>query len=343
MTLLAKRAEHILGIIVLTYLEQGRPVASETIAERYDESLSSATIRNVMHELDELGFIRQPHTSAGRIPTDQGYRYYVDQLLGDPEVPTHVEAVVLREYRLEKDSVESLVERTSKMLSDLSVQTGFVMFPKFDRLKLSQVELTPLGKKHVLVVWVAENGLVQNQAVQLEEPLLPQEVKSLTDLLNRELAGLFLDAVPGYLDQKSAEVSDSLRSLYRRACAVVKRGFPQETSEKLVLEGSRHILDQPEFRDSQKSKRIFRVIENHSTLLELLRGDLTEGGVRVRIGGENVIHEMQDCAVVTARYEVNREPVGGLGVLGPTRMAYGRVISLVDFVARKFGEALEAW
>ena len=165
---LTERQEQILKIIVSTYVKSVNPIGSMTITKYYSEELSPATIRNEMHNLEERSYIRQPHTSAGRVPTDKGYRYFVDHLIGETKVAPHVAALVAREYRERMDNMETLIERTSKILSTFSDQAGLVLFPAFEQLVLKRIELAPFGRQRLLVVWVVDHGFVQNQAIDMD-------------------------------------------------------------------------------------------------------------------------------------------------------------------------------
>ncbi len=342
---LKERQKEVLRIIVSTYVKSVSPVGSRTIAKHYRNELSPATIRNEMHDLEERDYIKQPHTSAGRVPTDKGYRYFVDHLMSEPKVPPHVAALVAREYRDRMDNVEALIERTSKILSTLSEQAGLVIFPTFEGLVLKRLELTSLGRQHLLVVWVTNNGFVQNRVIDMKEEIPEEELARINRFLNQELKGLLLEEVQPYLTKKLEEVQDSFRTLCQMARSIVSESFPKTEQRRLSVEGSRYILEQPEFQNWEKSCRLFKTLETKEFLADLVEERLGEqhSGVRVKIGLEHHCEDIWDCSFVTAQYRVNQRIVGTLGILGPRRMEYDKIISLVDFVSRRFGEALEQW
>lgn len=340
---LKERQKEVLRIIVSTYVKTINPVGSRAIAKYYQNELSPATIRNEMHDLEEREYIAQPHTSAGRVPTDKGYRYFVDHLISEGGVAPYVAALVAREYRERMDNVEALIERTSKILSALSEQAGLVMFPMFEELVLKRIDLTWLGRQHLLAVWVAHNGFVQNRVVDMKEEIPSEELVRINRFLNQELGGMLLAQVRRYLTQKLERAHDSLRSLYQAAGTIVSESFPRMEQRRLSLEGSRYVLEQPEFQNWEKSRRLFKTLEAKDFLMDLVQGDPEREGVQVRIGLEHHCEDIWDCSFVTARYQVNQKPVGTLGILGPRRMPYERMIALVDFVSRRFGEALEQW
>ncbi|MBI1978122.1 MAG: heat-inducible transcription repressor HrcA [Candidatus Omnitrophica bacterium] len=341
--LLKERQREVLKMIVSTYVRTINPVGSRTIAKFYQDELSPATIRNEMHGLEERDYIQQPHTSAGRVPTDKGYRYYVDHLMPEPRVLPYVVALVAREYREHMDNVETLIERTSKILSTLSEQAGFVVFPAFENLVLKRVEITSLGRHHLLIVWVSDNGFVQNQVIDMKEDIPSEELLRINRFLNQELQGMLLGQVKLHLAQKFDQVQDSLKTVYRTARGIVNQSFPKEGQRRLAFEGSHYILEQPEFQDWEKSRKLFKTLEARDSFMDLLQVRQKDGKIQVKIGFEHHCPDIWDCSLITTEYRVGPRAIGTLGVLGPRRMSYERVIGLVDFISRRFGEALEQW
>lgn len=342
---LKERQRQVLQMIVTTYINTVNPVGSQTISKFYQkcyqDELSSATIRNEMHDLEERDYIEQPHTSAGRVPTDKGYRYYVDRLMPEPKVAPYVTALVAREYRKRIDNIETLIERTSKILCTLSEQAGLVVFPSFEQLVLKRIELTPLGRQHLLVVWVTSSGLIQTRMIDMKEAIPEEELLRLSRFLNQELEGMLLADAHSHLAEKLEEAQDSLRLLYQTACSIVLESFPKAARQRVALEGSRYILEQPEFQNLEKSRRLFKMLESKESLVDLIHGDIKHLGPQVQIGLEHHCDDMRDCSFVTAQYWVHQRSVGTLGVVGPRRMHYDKIVSLVDFVSRRLGEALE--
>ena len=340
---LTDRQKNVLRIIVSTYVKAASPVGSRTISKFFHDEISPATIRNEMHELEEREFIKQPHTSAGRVPTDKGYRYYVDCLMPETKVAPHVATLVAREFRNEMDNMDMLIERTSRILSTLSEQAGFVVFPSFEHLILKRIELARMARQHLLVVWVTENGFVQNQVIDMKEEIPDSELLRIGNFLNCELQGVLLEHVKDFLAQKMSEAQDSLRSLFQTAASIISESFPRLGQKRLALEGSRYILEQPEFRNWEKSRQLFRMLESKESLVHLLDQSSEREGVHVQIGVEHHCADIWDCSFVSASYRMNQKTLGTLGILGPRRMPYDRVISLVDLVSRRLGEVLEQW
>ncbi|MBI4372613.1 MAG: heat-inducible transcription repressor HrcA [Candidatus Omnitrophica bacterium] len=340
---LKERQKQVLQIIVSTYVKTINPVGSQTIAKHYRDELSPATIRNEMHDLEERSYISQPHTSAGRVPTDKGYRYFVDHLMPEPKVAPHVAALVAREYRERIDNIEILIERTTKILSTLSEQAGLVVFPTFEELVLKRVELAPLGRQHLLVIWVTDNNLVQSQAIDMREEIPEGELGRIGRFLNQEVAGMLLARVQSHLASKLEDAHDSLHTLYQMAHDIVREGFPKTKQRRLAVEGSRYVLEQPEFQDWEKSRGLFKTLETKNLLSDLVCANSGQSGVQVQIGLEHHCADIWDCSVVAAQYRVNQRMAGALGVLGPRRMRYEQMVSIVDYVSRRFSEVLEQW
>jgi len=340
---LKKRQKEVLGIIVDTYVETVNPVGSKAIAQRFHDQFSSATIRNEMQNLETLAYITHPHTSAGRIPTDKGYRYYVDHLMSEPKVNDQDLKQIDEEYKSKMLNMETLIKRTCRILSTLSFQAGIVSFPLFEELTLKRVELTSLGSHYIHVVWLTENGFIQDRVVDMKEEISEEDLLRLSRFLNEELRGMLLHDIDSYLKGKLENAQDSLRQLFVMAQTIISSGFPKAHLPDFHVEGSHHVLNQPEFRDWQKSRQLFTALDQADWLADVMENTVRAPGVRVRIGTENACPDLWDCSVIMTHYSVQQRPVGTLGILGPRRMSYQRLVSLVDHVAQRFGEVLEQW
>ncbi len=339
--MLSERQKEILAIIVDFYTKTTEPVGSKVVSEHFSTDISSATIRNEMSELESLGFINHPHTSAGRVPTDSGYRFYVDALIKEKSVQAAETSLIAWEYRQKAKSIEELVERTARVLSSMTEQAGWVLFPDFNELVLKQIELIPYGRSHLLVMWASTSGFVQNKMVDMEEEIPMEEVARLNHFLNSELSGKKFSEIPEFLSERLLKVRDSAAILYRIALQIAERALVIEEERKLALDGSRFILRQPEFQASEKARLLSRVLETKETLRSAINEPLRAGEIRVRIGKENLPQEIRDCTLVFAPYHCQNQLLGTVGILGPTRMPYAKVISLVDHVARRLTDSIE--
>ena len=342
MDTVTERQKEILAIIINGYVETVCPVGSKTIAEKFDSEISSATIRNDMVDLERIGFVTHPHTSAGRVPTDRGYRFFVNSILRIKSVDSAEAGLIAHEYRQKVRSIEELIERTTRILSFLTEQAGLVLYPSQKALVLKRIELIPYGHAHLLVVWAMATGIVQNTIVDMEELIPNEELDRLNRFLNAELCGKCFSEIHDFLQEKLPHVQQSLRLGYRLATEIAERVFQCDKERKFYLDGSRYVLKQPEFQeDALKARTFFRALETRETLRLAFDQNLAQGEVRVQIGTENQQKDMWDCSLVTTQYYFQNRALGALGILGPKRMPYARVISLVDCIARRFSDALE--
>ncbi len=341
---LSGRQKQILEIIINDFVETASPVGSKTVSDEISFDVSAATIRNEMAYLEEIGLITHPHTSAGRVPTDKGYRYFVDSLnTKNRSVDTSQTGLIAWEYRQKVKSIEELIERTSKLLSFLTEQAGIILSPSQKELVLKRVELIPYSQTHFLVVWVSTTGVVQNKMVEMDEEIPVEELLRLTRFINSELHGRNFSEVTDFLQMKLAAVKDSLFKEYKAAFEIASRIFQASAERRLYLDGSRFVLKQPEFQeDTRKARTFFQILETKQTLREACERDFEPGEVRVQIGSENESEDIWDFTLITTQYRCQNQPLGTLGVLGPKRMPYGRIIPLVDFIARRLSDALDS-
>ncbi len=339
---LKDRQKRLLGMIVDAYISTVGPVGSKSIAQYYDGKVSPATIRNEMHDLEARGYITHPHTSAGRVPTDKGYRYYVDYLMPDPALNQQDVMRIKREFEARIENLEELIDRTSKILAVLSEQAGIVLYPNFESLVLKRIDLTQLGLRHVLVVWTAENGFIQSRVIDMEREIAETDLKRLNIFLNGEIGGLPLSEIKGTLSRKLTEARDSIYQLYREACRIVLSSFPDGSLPKILVGGSHFMLEKPEFKSWEKSKNLMKALELRDSLLEVIRArDAVDARVQIQIGEEHHCADLWDCSFVTTQYFVHGRPIGMLGILGPRRMAYNRAVGLVGFMSEFLGGFLE--
>ena len=338
------RSREILQRVISAYIITGRPVGSRTIARKSFEHLSPATVRNIMANLEEMGYLRQPHPSAGRIPTDTGYRLYVDTMLDRREISAR-ERLLIDRSLLSEDNPDQLMLRTSQVLSLISRNLGIVVSPPISQVALQHLHFIKLSENRILVVLVARSGIIQNRVIH------PSEEYSQADL---DQAGRYI--VEHFKDRTLAEIRSLLSQMIReeRALydALVRRvillstdtflGATEEVKAAVYLEGASNLIKNPEFSDITRMRVLFETIEQKSRLATLIsaciRGDTQE--VKITIGTENALPGITDCTLVASRYMVDEKTFGSLGILGPTRMEYAKAISLVEYVARIFGQVL---
>jgi heat-inducible transcriptional repressor len=338
--MLDDRAKTLLKALVERYIADGQPVGSRTLSRASGLDLSPATIRNVMADLEDLGLIASPHTSAGRIPTARGYRLFVDTMLTarpldlaqpDPEVTA----------MLQPDQPQRVIAQAASLLSNLSSFVGVVTAPRKASV-FHHIEFMRLGDKRVLVILVAPDGDVQNRVIFTARDFTPTELLEATNYLNAHYAGLTIEAVRERLKTEIDALRGEIAALMQAAVQVGTEAMAA-SSDNVVVSGERKLLDVQDFgHDLGGLRKLFDLFEQKTELMRLLDVSSRAEGVRIFIGGESQVVPYEALSVVTAPYEVDGRVVGTLGVIGPTRMAYERMIQIVDITSRLVGHALSA-
>ncbi len=329
------RAQTLLKALVERYIADGQPVGSRALSKISGLELSPATIRNIMSDLEELGLVASPHTSAGRVPTPRGYRLFVDSLL---TVQTIDESTV--ESRLQASaSPQKIIASAAQVLSSLSQFAGVVLAPRRETT-FQQIEFVRLSAKRILVVIVAPNGDVQNRLLLTETDYTPAQLVQAANYINQHYAGLSFDEVKRKLDAELKQLRDDMMQLMQAAVAAGSDAMTQD-SEDVVISGERNLLSVEDLSSNMSSlRKLFDIFEQKTSLALLLDSSSKASGVQIFIGGESQLVPLEEMSVVTAPYEANGRIVGTLGVIGPTRMAYERVIPIVDITARLLSNAL---
>lgn len=337
------RARDVLASVIQLHIATGEPVGSESLSRALGRTVSPATLRTVMAELEKLGYLDQPHTSAGRMPTDEGYRFYVDHLLRRDPLPAQDAAAIDTELRGGREATpQDVMESASALLSRLSRNIGFVIVPDIGRTAFRHVDFVRLPHPRILVVMVASTGLITNKVVEMEEELSQDQLQACANYLNTHFAGMPLDRIRRRLLELMSEEKALYDRLLKDVVALSDRAFAETASRaNLYLNGTANVLDQPEFDDVRRMRALFHTFEEKSRLVRILNACLGGDGVRIMIGHENPDPNLSGMAVVAAPWTVEGEAGCGIGVMGSTRMEYARVIGLVDHVARALSEALK--
>jgi heat-inducible transcriptional repressor len=334
------RSKEVLRSLIQLHIETGEPVGSESLSRLFNRALSPATLRNIMADLEALGYLDHPHTSAGRMPTDDGYRFYVDSLMGRQPLAARDEAAIQSALRSE-GSLDQVLESASRLLSRLSRNVGFVLAPDIANTSFRHIDLVPLAPPRVLVVMVSATGIVTNKVVEMEEKLVPEELQACANYLNTHFAGMNLAGIRARLLELMREEKALYDSLLQNVIALGEQAFAVEGEEASVyLDGTSNIIAQPEFEDLGRMRSLFRTFEEKSRLVRILNACIAGDGIRILIGHENLDPGLKDVALVASGCPVEGELGWGLGVLGSTRMEYAHVVSLVDHVAREVSNVL---
>lgn len=341
---LNERSQQLLKLLVEHYIRDGQPVGSRTLSRDLGMNLSAATIRNVMADLEELGFVTSPHTSAGRIPTDKGYRFFVDTLLKYEPLDEGKIAAIQTHFSEHNTDHKALVAVASQMLSSVTRLAGVVTLPRQSHAALSQIEFVPLSDNRVLAIMVVNGREVQNRIVQLERHYSADELRQAANYLNQEFGGKELSAVREHLLAQLKETRESLNQVMLDAIHLAQHVVMPSGGGRMeyVMAGETNLMSFAELSNVEKLRRLFEAFTQQRDILHLLDQSLRAEGVQIFIGQESGYTILDDCSVVTAPYTLDNEVVGVLGVIGPTRMAYERVIPIVDITAKLLGSALKS-
>jgi len=339
---LSERAQLLLKALIETYIRDGQPVGSRALSRDSGLSLSSATIRNVMADLETLGFVVSPHTSAGRVPTDKGYRLFVDSLLKIKPLGSLEIEEIQRTLAGDLPSGRSLVQLASQMLSNVTHMAGVVTLPRPQYVALTQIEFIPLSENRVLAIMVMNSREVQNRVVQLERRYTSEELKRAANYLNEIVGGRSLADARAHIVAQLRETHQHMNRLMLDAIQVAQKVFegPAGEQTEYVIAGETNLMGFAELSNVDRLRRLFEAFNEKQDILHILDNCLRADGVQIFIGQESGYSILDDMSVVSAPYTVDNQVVGVLGVIGPTRMAYERVIPIVDVTARLLGSAL---
>ena len=341
---LSERAQHLFKTLVERYIADGQPVGSRTLARDTRLELSPATIRNVMADLEDVGLIQSPHTSAGRVPTVRGYRLFVDSMLTIKEPSQDQVARLSGGVTDASDDVKALLEKTSGLLSDVTKLAGLVMLPRIEHQALRQVEFLALNDNRVLAILVINDREVQNKVIHTERRYSAAELTQAANYLNSAFSGKNLNAVKNDLLREMQVTRDEMSRLSQAVIEMTQKVFVDDSTSDgdYVLAGQTNLMDVNELSDIEKLRNLFDAFNQKRDILHLLDNVLNSNGVQIFIGEESGFEVLDDCSIVTSPYGDGNEMLGVLGVIGPTRMEYEKVIPIVDLTAKMLGSALNS-
>jgi heat-inducible transcriptional repressor len=336
--MLDERSRTLLKALVEHYIADGQPVGSRALSKFSGLDLSPATIRNVMADLEEAGFVASPHTSAGRVPTPRGYRLFVDSLLTVQPLEAHQRGAM--EEALQGRPSNQIIASASQLLSSLTHFAGVVIAPRRPSSRIRQIEFLSLSEKRILLIIVTTDGDVQNRILNTERAYSPAELVSAANYLTQNFAGFDFEQIRHRLASEIQQIREDIKPLMTLALEAGDSALA-ESALPYVISGERNLLDVEELSSNMKRLReLFDLFEQRSSLMRLLDVSNRAEGVQIFIGGESGIASLDECSVITAPYAVDGQVVGSVGVIGPTRMAYERVIPIVDITARLLSSAL---
>jgi heat-inducible transcriptional repressor len=338
---LSDRMRLIFQMVIEDYILTAEPVGSKTISKKSTLSLSPATIRNIMSDLEALGLLYQPYTSAGRVPTEKGFRFYVDSILDVHELSDKEQREIRSKYMNYQFEGADLFRETSRILSSSSHYLGIVWAPRMSSVTLKHTEFVKLRKHLVLAIVVSTTGLVYNRVIEVEEDFPQSELDHFSNYLNSFLAGLTLVQVREKLIMQMKVEKRAYDRLLEQALKLGEKALASIDETDVFIEGRINILNEPEFNNVERMTDLFRAFEEKATLVKLLDKFIDPKGVQIAIGSESQVQEMETCSLVTSTYGCAGMVWGALGVIGPRRMNYSRIISLVDYSAKLLTEILE--
>ncbi|NMO94855.1 heat-inducible transcriptional repressor HrcA [Paenibacillus lemnae] len=342
--MLTDRQRMILNAIVDDYIRSAEPVGSRSISKRGDVAYSPATIRNEMADLEELGFLEQPHTSAGRIPSHKGYRYYVDHLtssfLFNPS-----ELKVMKTFFAEKlNAMEQMIQHASGILSQMTNYTSILLGPEVFHTSLRHFQLLPLNESTAVAIIVTSTGQVENKTVSIPPGVSIQDMEQVVNLLNSKLSNVPLYKLKSRLYSELGQEMQRHIDHYEQLMKMLDESLDNgEQEHKVYLSGTTNMLNQPEFRDVDKVRNIFELLEQTPTLMKMMAPASGDSGIQVRIGTENNHAAFEHCSLITATYSADGKAIGTIGILGPTRMEYARVIGILNVLSGDLTRLLSHW
>ena len=333
------RKQKILEAVVLDYIETAEPVGSRTISKKYDLGVSSATIRNEMADLEEMGLIEQPHTSAGRVPSEAGYRYYVDYLMSQNEIQEEAKKLIHSAVQDKQQRVGDVLQSSMKLLAEVTNCTTVTMLDGSHGTTLQLLQLLLVEPGKALMVIIMEGDKIENRFLEIPESMTKEDLELVSMMINQNLRGLKVDDWQRHILEnifqdltRQRQVVDSALEMLSSILGV------QGQDRKIFLNGGLNMLSQPEFKDVNKVKNLLQTLEQEEVLTQLMEGD-SETGITVKIGAENGLDEVKDCSVIVASYKVKGETIGKVGLIGPTRMDYATAVSMLNAMSQTLEEA----
>lgn len=338
--MLTERQLLILQVIIDDFIESAHPVGSRAISKKDEISYSAATIRNVMADLEEMGFIEKTHSSSGRVPSQKGYRYYVDHVIA-PTVEKSNLNIMKDLIHGEFIEFEKLVQKSAEVLSELTSYTSIILGPEVIENKVKQLQIVPLTDHSAVAILVTDSGHVEHRSFSIPAEISASDLEKLVNILNERLTGVSLARLPDVLNTEVLSLMKMYVHDFDKSYRYLKSALLSEQSVKLYIGGKTNLLMQPEFNDIDKVRSFYRMMENEDQVVNLLKTPQT--GIRVTIGNENQIEAIKDFSLITASYQLGNEQMGTIALLGPTRMEYRKVITLLNALSNEMTDALYLW
>lgn len=336
-----ERKRRILQAIIDDYVTMAEPVGSRTIARKYDLGISPATIRNEMSDLEMLGYLEQPHASSGRIPSAKGYRFYVDCLLTPHQLSDQEAVLIKRWYDTKARQIEEVFQETAKILSHITKNVSFVLAQQHQCM-FRYLQFLPLDETRAIIVVVTDNGILDNKIIDIPAGASFDDLRNIAEMMNNRLKGITIDSIKGsMLNEIKHNLLDEV-AFHEAALQAIKSSITPSKKDKVYCGGTSQLLEQPEFRDVDKVKALLSMLEEERLLVDILNIN-ENNNLTITIGSENRFSGIKDCSMIQATYRIDGQVVGSVAVLGPTRMEYGKVISVLQFMQTHLGCVLKQY
>ena len=337
--MLDERKKRILQAVIQDYISSAEPVGSRTLARKYDLGVSPATIRNEMADLEMLGYLEHIHTSSGRVPSSKGYRLYVDSLLPVQPMTDAEKVMIDKWYKAKVQQLDQVFQETAKIISKLTRNVSLVLAPQISKAAFRCMQFLPLDDHRVIAVLMTDAGFVENRIMEMPAGSSFEDFQRMAKVINGCLAGHTLGAIQnGSLKKIEAEIGDN--GLYESAMTLIDKALNSQRKERLYLGGTTEMMEQPEFHNVDKVKELLIMLEKDQLMKDILKAHLGDG-LTVTIGQENEYSGIKDCSIITATYHLDGELLGSMAVLGPTRMEYGRTMTLLNYMNSNLTEVIK--
>jgi heat-inducible transcriptional repressor len=336
------RSKKILRELISIYSQTGEPVGSRTLSKKLKLGLSPATIRNVLSDLEDAGYILQPHTSAGRVPTDKGYRFFVNHLLKNPQLNTVQKEMIHKYIAQNSGQVEDLLILTTELLSRLSHSIALAVAPNLEKMVLENMDFVSISPTRILAILVTKGAVVSNKVIDLEDPIQKDELVRIANYIRTEFCGHTLPGIRRKILELMRKEQTQYDRLLKRAMLLSQKSLEASSPDQLYVIGASQIVNYPEFSALNRTKEILLALEEKSKIVHILTECIEGEGIHILIGSENRDPELKGLTLISSAYKFEDEPIGTLGILGPRRLEYGRIIPLVDHIAKVVSEILSS-
>lgn len=340
--MLDDRKIKVLYAIIDSYLLTAEPIGSRTISKQYGLGVSSATIRNEMSDLEELGYLNKPHTSSGRVPSDKAYRLYVDQILKAEKLKIDVnkKEKIKRVLTKESKEIDQLIQNAAKILSAITSYTALAISPQLKKIKLKHIQLIPIDYTEILVVLVGDSGIVKNTIFRVEQEIPVDQLNRISNFLNHKLKGLTIDDIGKAMDNQIFEEIYEFKEIIDNIIPIINKSLEDIDNVEVYADGVTKIFNFPEYKDLDRAKSFISFIEDKELLIDILLENSLENGIEITIGDENIYDPIKDCSLITTTYRLGDMTIGKIGVIGPTRMDYFTSINALKLFSMNLTEIL---